>query len=899
MIEIKGLNKYYNKGKSNEIHVLNDINLSLPERGMVAVFGRSGCGKTTLLNVIGGLDGFKSGSAEIDGVSVSSDIDDLRNRYMGYIFQNYNLNMSQTCFDNVADALRLCGIRDREEIDRRVTAALANVGMEAFRSRTPDTLSGGQQQRIAIARAIVKNPRIILADEPTGNLDEANTAVIMDLLKSISREHLVILVTHEENLVDYYCEKVIELSDGRVMDVRDNDGATGYATRDKNEIYLGELEKHEQKTELAEVEYYGDPSCVKLKIVNCGGRIYIKPEGNVHILDDSSEIRLREGVYEQREGSAGATADIDMSALPPIQAKKCGSLFTFTSAVKSGYFEIFKNKKRLKKFQRAVMGIFAAVFVLVCAFCGTAFRTLSEISGTYNHNVFYVYDPDGRVSTALSAADESETGIDFYTATEPYYYYCCDETLYFRVNYFETFNSYYYSDFYANGVVLDKSLCEGDKLVAGVRETGENEMLITTAVADALLAKSAFSFMESYSDIISTMCTSLYVNGAYLKVAGIVRSDETAVYLNSLSLARYYMSLVDVGVYPASDYGVEVADGEAVFVTYGETYTGVPFPEAGETVTLRGMDFKVAEISTPEEPNYYVMLAEWEEEHALDYGADDFDAYYAAYMAEFEEYYYSVYDAYWDARYNAPRYYYYLVNDSDYLALSRSVGKTHTSAGSLYYHDDEWYWWVDSPLSDVYKTTVSEYEDTSCYILAHSSDTSLTEAYIKDNFSDTSTVAMEQIYWGSVSYITPSDLREEAAGEYGGEIASRIVEMVVMLVIMCVCMYFLMRSSLLTRVKEIGIYRAIGAKKSNIVFKFFIEALVLTLLTVFIGYLIMSVFLFVLCSSPIMSYFVYYPVWLALCALVIMAGACLFCGILPVLTLLRKTPSEILSKYDI
>ncbi|MCQ2428064.1 MAG: ATP-binding cassette domain-containing protein, partial [Clostridia bacterium] len=148
MIGIKNLNKYYSKGRENEIHVINDMTFELPDKGMVALFGKSGCGKTTLLNVIGGLDRFGSGSVEIDGHSIKNDTDDLRNRYIGYIFQNYNLDKAVSAAENVGNALRLCGVTDEEEIKRRTAAALSCVGLENFSGRTPDTLSGGQQQRV-------------------------------------------------------------------------------------------------------------------------------------------------------------------------------------------------------------------------------------------------------------------------------------------------------------------------------------------------------------------------------------------------------------------------------------------------------------------------------------------------------------------------------------------------------------------------------------------------------------------------------------------------------------------------------------------------------------------------------------------------------------------------------
>mgnify|MGYP002626703161 CR=1 FL=1 len=270
MIRIEALDKYYNKGKANELHVLNGISLELPDTGMVAVFGRSGCGKTTLLNVCGGLDAFSGGSLLINGEDIRRNTDALRNREIGYIFQNYNLNPKENVQDNVADALRLIGMKDEEAIGERVKTALSAVGMLKYRLRRPDTLSGGQQQRVAIARAIVKDPPIILADEPTGNLDEANTLAVMDMLKSIAREHLVVLVTHEANLVDLYCDRVIELSDGRVVRIYDNEHTAGYDGARKQDIYLGELQKSRTVWAAADVEYYGPHPEEPVRLIEIG-----------------------------------------------------------------------------------------------------------------------------------------------------------------------------------------------------------------------------------------------------------------------------------------------------------------------------------------------------------------------------------------------------------------------------------------------------------------------------------------------------------------------------------------------------------------------------------------------------------------------------------------------------
>ena len=200
MIEIKNLNKYFNKGKKNEIHVINNVTLELDNHGLVALLGPSGSGKTTLLNTIGGLDDVKSGSIYVNGEKITSKLiskrDRIRNLNIGYIFQDYKLIDKLSVFDNVALVLKMIGIKDKKEIKIRVNYVLEKLGMYRYRNRPAGMLSGGERQRVGIARAIVKDPDIIIADEPTGNLDSKNSLEIMNIIKAISKDRLVILVTH-------------------------------------------------------------------------------------------------------------------------------------------------------------------------------------------------------------------------------------------------------------------------------------------------------------------------------------------------------------------------------------------------------------------------------------------------------------------------------------------------------------------------------------------------------------------------------------------------------------------------------------------------------------------------------------------------------------------------------
>jgi putative ABC transport system permease protein len=219
MLEIKKLRKDY-LTDDKPFTALSDISLSFPEVQFVAVLGPSGCGKTTLLNCIGGLDKITEGDITIDDKSLSSmseeQLDSYRNNYIGFIFQNYYLIPQLSVLDNIKVAL---AVRDysEEEINQKSLEALRKIGIEDLKDKKPNQLSGGQAQRVAIARCLVTSPKIILADEPTGALDSHTSISIMDLLKELSKDHLVIMVTHNEDLASKYADRIINLKDGRLI----------------------------------------------------------------------------------------------------------------------------------------------------------------------------------------------------------------------------------------------------------------------------------------------------------------------------------------------------------------------------------------------------------------------------------------------------------------------------------------------------------------------------------------------------------------------------------------------------------------------------------------------------------------------------------------------------------
>ncbi len=220
MLQLKNITKNYLSGE-NEVKALKGIDIEFRESEFVSILGQSGCGKTTLLNIIGGLDRYTTGDLIINGKSTKEfkdkDWDTYRNHSIGFVFQSYNLIPHQTVLSNVELALTISGV-SKEERRKRAIEALEKVGLGDQINKKPNQMSGGQMQRVAIARALVNDPDILLADEPTGALDSSTSVQVMEILKEISKDRLIIMVTHNPELAEKYSTRIIKLLDGKVTD---------------------------------------------------------------------------------------------------------------------------------------------------------------------------------------------------------------------------------------------------------------------------------------------------------------------------------------------------------------------------------------------------------------------------------------------------------------------------------------------------------------------------------------------------------------------------------------------------------------------------------------------------------------------------------------------------------
>ncbi len=293
MLKLENVKKIY-ETKAGTVNALNGVSLVFPETGMVFITGKSGCGKTTMLNVIGGLDGIDSGDISVLGKSFSTftpaDYDNYRNTFIGFIFQEYNLLSEFTVEKNIKMAMELQGrVADEEEFN----ALLEKVDILDLKNRKPSELSGGQRQRVAIARALVKEPRIIMADEPTGALDSNTGVQVLETLKKLSKDKLVIVVSHDMELSEKYADRIIRLVDGEVLEdvtysnseVTANIQSTeesiivrnGATLNDKEKDELADAVKCRKKIEVIENLTYREKSDTgEVKEVKADGEVKLK-----------------------------------------------------------------------------------------------------------------------------------------------------------------------------------------------------------------------------------------------------------------------------------------------------------------------------------------------------------------------------------------------------------------------------------------------------------------------------------------------------------------------------------------------------------------------------------------------------------------------------------------------
>lgn len=530
MLKISNLNKYYNKGNKNEYHVIDNLSYEFEDTGLYVFFGPSGCGKTTLLNVIGCLDKFDSGSITYFEKETKKYIpktaDDFRNNYIGFIFQNYNLIDTMSIEGNLNIVLDMIGLNDKEERKRRIEKALSLVGLLKYKKRNTLALSGGERQRVAIARALVKDPKVLLADEPTGNLDSNNTFEIMNIIKKISKERLVILVSHEKNLVDFYADRIIELNDGMIVGDRVNKGSSLFHEDSRN-IYLKDYQKTEIKDKNIDVSFYSnEDNDISFDIVMKDGDIYIKSNGpsKVHLVNDSSEVKFLDKkssdfIKEIENKNVDFSFD-DFSDDYTKDKKSKRRYISFFKAIKNG----FKNENLIKRSR-----ITSLALIISAVFFSFLFSRLSSDLNITERD--YIKTPSDVVKVELNDRELNSYSLStvYNDAKEVpgFISFQADNSYGIEIPLSGSYQTVYFNRgmFYSN-VFAIKDINQNYEIIEGCgrKIQGEGEIVLSRWIAeDALNSTSAKlgGFME-FSDLVGLSVNVSYYQDNDRKIVTIV-----------------------------------------------------------------------------------------------------------------------------------------------------------------------------------------------------------------------------------------------------------------------------------------------------------------------------------------------------------------------------------------
>ena len=485
MIKLEKVHKYFNRHRRNQIHIINDTTLEFADTGLVAILGESGSGKTTLLNVIGGLDKVNKGKIYVNGKKITRrtayTVDKVRNLNIGYIFQDYKLIENISVFENIAMSLRMIGITDKNEIEKRVNYVLEAVKMVRYKKRPASMLSGGEKQRIAIARALVKNPSILIADEPTGNLDSKNSLEVMNIIKAISKEKLIILVTHEVDLAKFYATRILEIKDGKIVKDYENEVTESLEYRLDNKIYLKDFENDKNISDgKVNVDVYynnNEKNNCNVNIAIKDGNIYIEAKDKrVEVVDDDSAIEFVNDHYKKIDKSIYEEHEYNIDDISDKKYKpKYKSIYGILRSIINGFKRVF-NYTILKKI--LMIGFFASSIFIVYA--------ISNIKGVQqvNEKDFIQIDKNylkaemPKVSVDNFLEYESLPGVDYIIPG--------DSTVSFRY----TANDYFQTSrhtFEISGSLVSMDKIQGNDIIVGRMPQNEYEIVLDTMTFDNLV----------------------------------------------------------------------------------------------------------------------------------------------------------------------------------------------------------------------------------------------------------------------------------------------------------------------------------------------------------------------------------------------------------------------------
>ena len=814
MVKIEKLNKYYNRRRKNEIHIIDNTSLELEDKGLVAILGQSGSGKTTLLNAIGGLDRVNSGKIFINGKKITKrsagTVDKIRNLNIGYIFQDYKLIDNMSVFDNVAITLRMLGIKNKKEIEKRVYYVLEAVNMYRYRNRPASMLSGGEKQRVAIARAIVKNPNIVIADEPTGNLDSKNSLEIMNIIKAISKEKLVVLVTHEVELAKFYATRIIEIQDGKIINDYSNENSDSLEYRIDNKIYLQDF-KNKQiiSNKNINIDVYSDNDNINLdvKLVFKNGNIFIQAKNNkIEVVNPNSGIELVDDHYKKIDKSIYEQYSFNLNEITDNKFKhKYTSIYGLAKSLKYGFNRII-NYTILKKI--LLLGFFTSSLFIVYSVCNIAGALDIRESDYVKIDKNYLQVDIASVKVDDYLKYEQLDNIDYMIPG--------DSSISFKIK----MDNYYQLSMYSfelSGSLVNIDKINQSDIIKGRMPQNEYEIVIDKKVADNLI-KDEMSMIKAMGIKNEDELLNRVVTIEGLKdftIVGYVDKVSASIYTNK----SLFINILN---------NMESSDGMGVYYE-GEEESSTNVKD----YKLFLDDIKITKGRFPENDYEVIINSSNSDEIKLN----------KQIKTEVNGKQLTVVGFY-ESKTNTQE---YLVNNNTvkYNLITKSNG-------FIIYPKDK---------SAVYNQFRKEF------------NLNIIDRYKKD--------------------------KDEYINEKKEQIRSSVIFAGIILAISLIEIYLMIRSSFLSRIKEIGVFRAIGVKKSDIYRMFLGEIISITTIANVPGIVLMTYCLYQISKIPFVErVFIVNFQTIGLSILIIYAFN-IIVGLLPLFKVIKKAPAQILARHDI
>lgn len=815
MIKVENIDKYFNRFKKSQIHVINNTSLEFNEKGLVALLGTSGSGKTTLLNVIGGLDKVRRGNIYINGKKIThrlqSSIDKTRNLNIGYIFQDYKLIENETVYDNVALVLKMIGIKDKKEIEKRVLYVLDRVGMLRYKKRPCNMLSGGERQRVGIARAIVKNPNIIIADEPTGNLDSKNSVEIMNIIKAISKDKLVILVTHEQNLAKFYASRIIELEDGKIIKDYQNNNDKDLDYEISNILYLQDYKNKYNYNDKVRV-YSNEENNLKLNIVVTNNNIYIETKDNrkIEVVDDTSSIEMIDDHYKNisKEDMNKYKFDYDKIINNPKKIKY-SSIFNPISFITNGFSKVI-NYSLLKKI--LLIGFFISGAFIMYASCSIYSNMLVDDTKFLTINKDYLIIDSKKIKV------EDYNNIENRLKDNINYMLPSDSTIKLNVK----INDFYQTNnatVPVKGSLTDLNLITKKDIFMGRMPENSHEIVVDKSIIDKVLKENSAKMVGAKTIDKFLNRDVSFTDMKDFKIVGITNFNNPTIYIDPsefVNVLYHADNSEDNDLYMAVGVNQEIESSKDMddFNLYRER---IDLKEGNEPVN----DYEtVVNISHKEEYPKGKEIFTTINKHKLKVVG------------------------YYESR-----------EQLDIFLVNNNMIKTKvilsSSDISIYPKNKE----------EVIKTAQEELN-----------------LNIKDSYKSSKDKYIKE--------------RHEA-------VTSAIITASIIIAISLIEILLMIRSSFLSRIKEVGIYRAIGIKKKDIYIMFSGEIIAITTLAAVPGIILCAYILNILSKiSYLKEYIILNPIEIVY-SIILVYVFNLVVGLIPVFNTIRKRPAEILSRTDI